>query len=111
MQRFFTELERLVEVLPRGMIDILQQVQSGRFDVHLQHRGLEPSVNRLVYGMLTSALFLGSTLLLSRNVPPLIALPLLGEFSLLGGLGCATSFVLGLRLMRAIYKSGSLDRR
>ncbi len=110
-QRFASDLERFVEVLPRGMIDILHQVQTGKFDVHLEHRGLQPSVNRLVYGMLTSALFLGSSLLLSRNVPPIMHLPLLGEFSLLGAFGCGTSLALGLRLMRAIYKSGSLDRR
>jgi ubiquinone biosynthesis protein len=111
-RRFFVELERLMEVLPRGLVDILQQVQSGKFDVHLEHRGLEPSVNRLVYGMLTSALFLGSTLLLSRNVPPLVSLPpVVEDFSLLGFLGSAISIALGLRLLRAIGKSGHLDRR
>ena len=46
--------------------------QAGKFDVHLDHRGLEPSVNRLVLGMLTSALFLGSALILSTEVPPLL---------------------------------------
>jgi ubiquinone biosynthesis protein len=111
LRRFASEFERFVEVLPRGLVDILQQVQSGKFDVHLDHRGLEPSVNRLVYGMLTSALFLGSTLLLSRQQSPLITLPWVGDFSILGGLGCGVSLVLGLRLLRAIYKSGSLDRR
>ena len=53
-------MQLLAEVVPRRLRDILQQVQAGRFDVHLDHRGLEPSVNRLVLGMLTSALFLGS---------------------------------------------------
>jgi ubiquinone biosynthesis protein len=110
LRRFYIEMERLVSELPRGLTDIFRQVQSGKFDVHLDHRGLEPSVNRLVYGMLTSALFLGSTLLLSRSVPPRIWLPLAEEFSLLGMLGCIISLVLGLRLLRAISKSGHLDR-
>ena len=35
--------------------EILQQVESGKFDVHLDHRGLEPSVNRLVLGLLCFA--------------------------------------------------------
>ena len=39
-----------------------------QFDIHLDHRGLEPSVNRLVLGMLASALFLGSALMISRDV-------------------------------------------
>ena len=67
MRRIYSELEQLAEILPRRLRDILQQVESGKFDVHLDHRGLEPSVNRLVLGMMTSALFLGSSLLISRR--------------------------------------------
>jgi ubiquinone biosynthesis protein len=75
MRRIFSELEQLAEILPRRLREILQQVETGKFDVHLDHRGLEPSVNRLVLGMMTSALFLG------------------------------------WRLLKAISKSGRLDRR
>ncbi|MHB1037135.1 MAG: ABC1 kinase family protein [Pirellulales bacterium] len=107
VRRLFSELEHLVDVLPGGLIEILEQVQSGRFDVHLEHRSLEPSVNRLVYGMLTSALFVGSSLMLSRETPPL----LFQEYSVPGAFGCVVSMVLGLRLLRAIGKSGHLDRR
>ena len=67
MRRIYSEVEQLAEVLPRRLRDILQQVESGKFDVHLDHRGLEPSVNRLVLGMMTSALFLGSSLLISQR--------------------------------------------
>jgi ubiquinone biosynthesis protein len=112
LRRLLSELEYLVEVLPRGLVDILQQVQSGRFDIHLDHRGLEPSVNRLVLGMLASALFLGSALLVSQKVEPLIPWPpLLANLSVLGVTGCTISILLGLRLLRAINKSGHLDRR
>lgn len=105
MRRIYSEVEQLAEVLPRRVRDILQQVQSGKFDVHLDHRGLEPSVNRLVLGMLASALFLGSSLMLTRNVWPI------GGVSVPGAFGCAVSVALGLRLLRAISKSGRLDRR
>ncbi|MBS0210027.1 MAG: AarF/ABC1/UbiB kinase family protein [Planctomycetes bacterium] len=108
MRRFAGDVERLFEMLPRGLTDMFTQLRAGKFEVHLEHRSLEPSVNRLVYGMLTSALFLGSTLLLSRKLPPVITLPWFEEFSLLGALGCATSIFLGLRLLRAIGKSGRL---
>ena len=67
VRRIYSEVEQLAEVLPRRLRDILQQVESGKFDVHLDHRGLEPSVNRLVLGMLTSSLFLGSSLLISQT--------------------------------------------
>jgi ubiquinone biosynthesis protein len=56
--------------------------------------------------MLASALFLGSTLLLSRDVGPMI-----GGISLMGGSGVLLSLALGIRLLRAINKSGHLDRR
>jgi ubiquinone biosynthesis protein len=112
LRRLYSELERLAAVLPRGVMDILQQVQTGRFDIHLDHRGLEPSVNRLALAMLASALFLGSSLMLSQKVPPLMNIPWIArEISILGLLGCCVSVGLGLRLLRAINKSGHLDRR
>lgn len=115
LRRLYMELEHLAEVLPGRMLDILEQVQAGRFDVHLDHRGLGPSVNRLVLGMLASALFLGSSLLLSLSVPPVLfpEPTYLGmhKLSILGLLGCVTSLLVGLRLIRAIGKSGHLDRK
>jgi ubiquinone biosynthesis protein len=113
LMRFYVEAERLAEVLPRRLTEILEQVQAGKFDVHLDHRGLEPSVNRLVFGMLTSALFLGSSLMLSQQVPPVLfpdnSYFGLHRLSILGLLGCFVSILLGLRLIRAIHKSGHLD--
>ncbi len=106
LQRTFSEWQHLAEVLPRGVAEILTQVQSGKFEVHLQHKSLEPSVNRLVFGMLTSALFLGSAWLWANHVPPVI-----GEVPIFGVMGCTMAVFLGLRLMRAIAKSGHLDQR
>ncbi len=101
LHRLFSEWRYLAQTLPRGMLDLLKQVQEGRFDVHLEHRRLEPSVNRLVMGMVTSALFLGSSLLLSSRVPPLI----FGEHSLLGLIIFLISGFLGLRLMWIIWRN------
>lgn len=115
IRRVLHEVEQLAEVLPRHIIQILEQVQAGKFDVHLEHRGLSPSVNRLVLGMLASALFLGSSLMLANKVPPLLfpTTAWLGikELSILGVAGCVTSILIGLRLLRAIGKSGHLDSR
>lgn len=105
MRRIYSEVELLAEVLPRRLRDILQQVESGKFDVHLDHRGLEPSVNRLVLGMMTSALFLGSSLLISQTVWPLFGV------SVPGTLGMLLSMFLGWRLHRAITNSGRLGRK
>ncbi len=103
-KRFAYEIQQLAEVVPRRLRDILQQVQTGRFDVHLDHRGLEPSVNRLVLGLLTSSLFIGSVSLVSNHVWPV------KDVSVPGTLGIALSAAMGLRLLRAISKSGNLDR-
>src|SRR4051812_28017128 len=104
-RRIYSEVEKLAEILPRRLRDILQQVESGKFDVHLDHRGLEPSVNRLVLGLLTSSLFLGSSLLISHDVWAI------HNVSIPGTLGVLLSAFLGWRLLRAIGKSGRLDRR
>ena len=112
MRRLYSELERLAEVAPRGLIDILQQVQMGKFDVHLDHRGLEPSVNRLALAMLASALFLGSSFLLSHKVHPLFNIIWIAkDVSLLGASCAIVSIALGVRLLWAINKSGHLDRK
>jgi ubiquinone biosynthesis protein len=104
MRRLYWEFRHLIEVLPTGILDILEQIQSGKFDVHLDHRGLEPSVNRLVLGTLASALFLGSSMLLAASVGPLVY-----NISVPGMAGCALGLFLGWRVWRAI--SRSMDRR
>ena len=104
VRRLAYEMQQLIEVVPRRLRDILQQVESGRFDVHLDHRGLEPSVNRLVLGMLTSSLFIGSVLLVTNQVWQFRGV------SIPGALGLGLSLALGLRILRAISKSGHLER-
>jgi len=117
LRRLYMEVEQLLEILPQRVIQILEQVQDGKFDVHLDHRGLGPSVNRLVLGMLASALFVGSSFLLSYDVPPLLfhrtdpAWLGMKDVSLLGLSGCTLSLLVGLRLLRAIGKSGHLDQK
>ena len=64
-------------------------------------------------GILTSSLFLGSSVLLAYKVPPLLFLqpgPMgMKDVSLLGLTGFVVSFLISLRLFRAINKSGHLD--
>lgn len=100
MRRLYFETRHLLESLPGGLVDILEQIQSGKFDVHLDHRGLEPSVNRLVLGLLASALFIGSALLVATNVQPLVY-----GVSVPGAAGCLLALVLGWRVWRAISRS------
>lgn len=115
LRRLGMQLEKLAETMPRKITSIIDQIRTGRIDINLDHRRLGSSVNRLVYGMLTSALFLGSSLMLAHQVPPLLfsTEPFWGihKLSVLGILGVFGSFALGARLLWAIMNSGSLDRQ
>lgn len=113
-RRLMMQVEQLMETLPASITSILQQVQRGKFDVHLDHRRLGPSVNRLVLGMMTSALFLGSSWLLSNKVPPLLwpNREWMGfrDLSVIGMCGLLASVFIGFKLFMAIRRSGNLDQ-
>jgi len=104
IKRVWQEWRYLGEILPRSLSEILQQFQNSRFEIHLEHKRIEPSINRLAFCMVTSALFLGSSLMLSHHVPPV-----LGGVSVPGAVGGSLSFLLALRLLWAINNSGRLD--
>jgi len=112
--RMYNELERLAEVMPRRISEILELVRVGKFDIHLDHRRLEPSVNRMVMGIMTAALFMGSSQMLSSDVPPLLfkeeAWLQMKDISIPGAIGLVISFAIGFRLVMAINRSGRLDR-
>ncbi|QEG21642.1 ABC1 kinase family protein [Mariniblastus fucicola] len=106
-KRFFSRMkstvkdwDRLMAILPRDVADILHNMKRGKFDVHLEHRRLEPIVNRLVKGILTAALFMGSASLSSYQVPPTI-----NGFSIPGFLGCGVALYMGWSITRAINRS------
>jgi ubiquinone biosynthesis protein len=105
-RRAFRDWDRLLALLPRDLADLIARFRDGTLTVHLDHRHLDPIINRLVLGVLTAALFLGSSDLWSRQAPPL-----LGGVSIFGALGYAMSLWLGWRLLRAIRKSGSIDSK
>jgi ubiquinone biosynthesis protein len=100
----YRDWERLAESLPRDLNDVLQRVRDGTFSVHLDHRHLDPVINRLVLGVMTAALFVGSCLLWSMKAPPLIH-----GVSVFGGVGYLMAAYFGWHLLRAIKKSGDIN--
>jgi ubiquinone biosynthesis protein len=102
-KRAYREWSQLFEILPRDTRELLQSVKRGRFEVHLDHRRLDKIVNRMAWGILTAALFVGSAQILSMEVPPK-----LWGISVPGFVGCFYAVYLGWRLLRAIHKSGDL---
>jgi ubiquinone biosynthesis protein len=113
MRRMYVELEGLVERLPSQISSLMEMVQEGKLDVQLSHRGLSPSINRLVLGLLTSSLLLGSSILMASKVPPLLFMnggPLgLQDLSIMGLVGFVLSSLVAFRILLAINKSGHLD--
>ena len=103
LQHAYADWERLVSALPRDLGDVMKRVRDGTFSVHLHHRQLDPVVNRLVLGMMTSALIVGSSLLWSMKAPPVVA-----GVSVFGGASYMVAMYLGWRLLRATKKSGDI---
>ena len=104
LSRTYRDWDRLFQALPRDLNETLRRIRAGRFSVHLDHRHLDPVVNRLVLGIITASLFLGSSLLWSMNAPPLV-----GGVSVFGASGYLVALVMGWRLFRAVRKSGNVD--
>ena len=84
VSRAMREWERLLRSLPADLDEMVQGMRAGTFSVHLDHRRLDPVVNRLVLGLLTSSLLLGSSLLWSLHAEPLVK-----GVSLFGAIGYA----------------------
>jgi ubiquinone biosynthesis protein len=100
LRRGVREWERLARAVPSDLNDLLRRMRAGTLSVHLEHRRLDPVVNRLVLGLLTSSLLLGSSLLWSMHAEPLVR-----GVSLFGAVGYTLAFAMGVRLLRRIGRS------
>ena len=104
LQHAYGDWERLAASLPRDLNEFFRRVREGSFSVHLEHRHIDQVVNRLVLGVWTAALFVGSYLLWSMKAPPMIR-----DVSVFGGAGYLVAIYLSWRLLRAIKKSGDIN--
>jgi ubiquinone biosynthesis protein len=95
--------DRLASGFPRYANQILERVDQGQFQINLKHRHLDKAVNRLVLGILSAALFVGSASMLAAAVPPTI-----WGISVLGLIGGLASLFLGVIVLKAIHNSDDL---
>jgi ubiquinone biosynthesis protein len=84
----------LAESIPRDFNSLLEQLKSGHFAVRIKHPPLETSVNRMVFGLCTSAFLLASALLWVHQVPPTIH-----GVSILGATGYLFAAFLATRVL------------
>ncbi|MEN8137386.1 MAG: lipopolysaccharide core heptose(II) kinase RfaY [Bacteroidota bacterium] len=91
--------ERAIELMPKVLTKVLNNASKSDFKVSMEHRNLEHTVNSLVTGLIVAALFLGSSLIVSAKIAPLI-----GEYSILGLIGMLISLIIGSILLIRIIK-------
>ncbi|HEY3328127.1 MAG TPA: AarF/UbiB family protein [Novimethylophilus sp.] len=107
-QRGVLDVLNLATTLPRDFAKMVQEIRRGRvkieFDLkRLDHFGhqIDHSTNRLTLGLLTSALIIGSSIVMTvKGGPTLFGLPAFGF------LGFFIASVFGVWLMISIWRSG-----
>jgi len=104
--RGYRDWKRFIESLPRDLTDIVSRFRKGTLEVHMEHRRLESTVDRLVLGLLTAATFLGSALMWSMKAPPTVF-----GVSLFGALGFLASVWLGGGLVWSIHRAKRNQRK
>ncbi|QDT10058.1 ABC1 kinase family protein [Planctomycetes bacterium K23_9] len=113
-RRIYLEAENFMETAPDELLSLVQQARRGEVRVNLEHQRLGPSVNRLVLGLMASAVFLGSSVMLAMKVPPLFFADtmVLGmqDLSVMGIAGITGSVTVMMWLLIAINRSGHLTR-
>ena len=114
VRRIYHEAESFLESAPEELVSLMRQTRKGELRVVLEHQRIGPTVNRLVLGLMASAVFLGSSLLMAMKVPPLLfqqeALLGMQDISLLGVVGVFGSFSVMMWLLIAIRRTGHLTR-
>jgi len=89
---------------------MIKQTKQGKIKIGFEHRGLEKiifemdrSSNRIAFALVISSIVIGSSLIITTNIGPLLfGFPVLGLF------GYTIAGVLGIWLLISILRSGRL---
>jgi ubiquinone biosynthesis protein len=94
LRRLYSDWERMSEAVPRVVLNTMDRLENGKFAVRLEHRHLKSAANRVVVGMFVSSLLLASSILIVRNMPPL-----LWGVSVVGLVGYVGAVVFGVHMV------------
>ncbi|MFO7760589.1 MAG: AarF/UbiB family protein [Desulfobia sp.] len=107
LRNTFYQFSRLQKDLPRRFRHILQKIETGDIVVRLRHerlnslrRSMEYSINRLTIGIIVGSLIMGSSMIITTGIKPLIF-----GYPALGIVGYLLSAVIGFALLISIYRS------
>lgn len=92
--RLYSDWERTAAAMPKALANLMDRLDRGKFGIHLEHEHLKSAANRLVVGMFIAAVVVGSAILISRNVPPVV-----WGLSVPGVLGYVAAIAFGLRMI------------
>ncbi|TWT50349.1 putative protein kinase UbiB [Rubripirellula amarantea] len=113
-RRIYLETENFLEQAPDEVVSLIKQLRKGEVRLSLEHQRLGPTINRIVLGLMASAVFLGSSLMLAMQVPPLLfpqpTFASMQNISVLGLIGVIGSITVMMWLLIAINRSGHLTR-
>jgi ubiquinone biosynthesis protein len=107
-------LTSFLHSLPRDLRTLMKKAQTGKLALTFRHenldhlaRELDRASNRLSFALIIAAVIVGSSLLLAKEVKPLIEYGNL-DISILGLVGYVFAGFMGLGLAWSIYRSGKL---
>ena len=96
----YRDWDRLMKIFPRELHDVIIRARDGKFDISIEHRSLEKVTKWMVHGILSAALFLGGSMIVSQEIPPLI-----WGISIIGATTSLIGLFLGFQLIRAMNSS------
>lgn len=110
VKRQLLRLSPLHNNLPRKVIQIIEKIERGELNIRFYHenldkllRSIETSSNRLSFSIITSALIIGSSMIITTGVKPLLF-----GYPAIGIVGYLISAILGLGLIWNIIRHRKL---
>jgi ubiquinone biosynthesis protein len=101
---------RVTQEIPDALRSLFTLIRKGEIKLNLQTQSLQPvtdtwdrDANRLALAIVTAAVLVSSSLIISARIPPLW-----GEMSIVGIIGFGLSIVMTIRLLLAFFRSGHL---
>lgn len=96
--------------IPVKLLELISSIQSGKLKIHMELKGLDRGigqlnrmVNRIVFGIIASALIIGSSLVMNNEMGPKLY-----GISAIGIIGYTGAVIMGFWLLLSIIKSGKM---
>ena len=104
------DLHHFTRQFPDDLLDIARRLKEGKITLNIEHKGFEKLMtthdrvsNRLSFSIIIAALLIGSAMIVTTKVPPLVF-----GISLFGIIGFAGAAVMGVWLLIGILRKGRL---